>query len=105
MENHRQGKGLAPLLHLLVLSSLLTAPQRQARSPDWLIAILCDTAVCCMQGASSLVGVKSLEEAVKAHAEGADVLLLRREMLEEAEKGQGVESLIERMKDATSGDD
>ncbi len=46
-----------------------------------------------------------MEEAVKAHAEGADVLLLRREMLEEAERGQGVESLIERMKDATSGDD
>lgn len=46
-----------------------------------------------------------MEEAVKAHAEGADVLLLRLEMLEEAERGQGVKSLIERMKDATSGDD
>jgi hypothetical protein len=93
------------LLYLPVLSSLPNAPQKQASPPDRLIAVLSVTAVCCMQGASSLVGVKSLEEAVKAHAEGADVLLLRREMLEEAERGQGVKSLIERMKDATSGDD
>ena len=42
-----------------------------------------------MQGVSSIVGVKSLEEGIKAHAEGADVLLLRREMLEEAERGHG----------------
>ncbi len=46
-----------------------------------------------------------MEESVKAHAEGADVLLLRREMLEEAKRGQGVESLIELVKHATSGDD
>ena len=52
-----------------------------------------------------MVGVKSLEEGVKAHAEGADVLLLRREMLEEAERGQGVEALLDRLRDATSGDD
>ena len=58
-----------------------------------------------VQGVSSIVGVKSLEEGIKAHAEGADVLLLRREMLEEAERGQGVEALLEQIRDATSGDD
>ncbi|CAL5220305.1 g2293 [Coccomyxa viridis] len=59
------------------------------------------------QGASSIVGVKSIQEAVRAHAEGADVLLLRREMLEEAESQgqQGVERLLEQLRDATSGDD
>ena len=60
-----------------------------------------------LQGASSIVGVKSIQEAVRAHAEGADVLLLRREMLEEAESQgeQGVEQLLEQLRDATSGDD
>ena len=60
-----------------------------------------------LQGASSIVGVKSVQEAVKAHAEGADVLLLRRELLEEAEgSGQhGVEQLLEKLRDMTSGDD
>lgn len=60
-----------------------------------------------LQGASSIVGVKSIQEAVRAHAEGADVLLLRREMLEEAESQgqQGVERLLEQLRDATSGDD
>ena len=58
-----------------------------------------------VQGVSSIVGVKSLEEGIKAHAEGADVVLLRREMLEEAERGQGVAALLERLGDATSGDD
>ncbi len=53
------------------------------------------------------MGVKSVQEAVKAHAEGADVLLLRRELLEEAEgSGQhGVEQLLEKLRDMTSGDD
>ena len=53
------------------------------------------------------MGVKSIQEAVRAHAEGADVLLLRREMLEEAESQgqQGVERLLEQLRDATSGDD
>ena len=60
---------------------------------------------CGVQGVSSIVGVKSLEEGIKAHAEGADVLLLRREMLEEAERSQGVQVLLERLRDATSGDD
>ncbi len=54
-----------------------------------------------------MVGVKSMQEALKAHAEGADVLLLRREMLEEAEGPgkQGVAHLLEQLRDATSGDD
>ena len=48
-----------------------------------------------------------MQEAVKAHAEGADVLLLRRELLEEAEgEGQqGVERMLEQLRDMTSGDD
>ena len=48
-----------------------------------------------------------MQEAVRAHAEGAVVLLLRWEMLEEAEgQGQqGVERLLEHLRDATSGDD
>ena len=60
-----------------------------------------------LQGASSIVGIKSVREAVKAHAEGADVLLLRRELLDEAESQgvQGVERLVEELRDATSGDD
>ena len=58
-----------------------------------------------VQGVSSIVGVKSVEEGIKAHAEGADVLLLRREMLEEAERGQGVAALLERLREATLGDD
>ena len=58
-----------------------------------------------VQGVSSIVGVKSLEEGIKAHAEGADVLLLRREMLEEAERGQGVQALLAQLRDATLGDD
>lgn len=57
-----------------------------------------------VQGASSVVGVISIEEAVKAWAEGADVLLLRREMLDEAESRRGIEDLVERIKYATSGD-
>ena len=53
------------------------------------------------------MGVKSVQEAVKAHAEGADVLLLRRELLEEAEsRGRhGVQQLLDQLRDATSGDD
>lgn len=69
-------------------------------------------AQCCLsasslQGASSIVGIKSVREAIKAHAEGADVLLLRRELLDEVESqgAQGVERLLEELRDATSGDD
>ncbi|EIE22654.1 hypothetical protein COCSUDRAFT_47639 [Coccomyxa subellipsoidea C-169] len=50
------------------------------------------------QGASSLVGVTSIEEAVKAHAAGADSLLIKREMLADAEKEGKVEELLERLK-------
>ena len=48
-----------------------------------------------------------MQEAVKAHAEGADVLLLRRELLAEAESQgpQGVAQLLEQLRDATSNDD
>ena len=53
------------------------------------------------------MGVKSVQEAVRAHAEGADVLLLRRELIEEAESRgqQGVQQLLEQLRDATSNDD
>ncbi len=52
-----------------------------------------------------MVGVTSIEEAVKAHAAGADSLLIKREMLADAEKEGKVEELLERLKYATCGDD
>ncbi len=58
-----------------------------------------------MQGASSLVGVVSVEEARRAHAAGADALLLKRELLAAAEKKDEVAKLIDAMKYATSGDE
>lgn len=45
---------------------------------------------------------RSDDESVRAHAEGTDVLAAE---ARDAGGGQGVDSLIERLKDATSGDD
>ena len=42
---------------------------------------------------------------MKAHADGADILLLRGEMVEKAERQKGVEDSMERLKYATSSDD
>ncbi|CAL8470646.1 g10188 [Coccomyxa elongata] len=57
------------------------------------------------QGASSVVGVTSIEEAVKAHAAGADAVLVKRDMLVDAEREGKVDELLERLKYATCGDD
>ena len=54
-----------------------------------------------MQGASSIVGVASMQEGVRAHAAGADALLLKRDMLAGV---QDVAALLEQLKYATSGD-
>ena len=54
-----------------------------------------------MQGASSLVGITSAGEGVKAHAAGADALLLKRDMLAAT---QDVQALLDQLKYATSGD-
>lgn len=53
------------------------------------------------QGASSIVGIASVQEGVRAHAAGADCLLLKRDMLAAA---QDVGALLEQLKYATSGD-
>jgi hypothetical protein len=53
------------------------------------------------QGASSIVGITSVQEGVRAHAAGADALLLKREMLAAA---TDVAALLEQLKYATSGD-
>lgn len=58
-----------------------------------------------MQGASSLVGVLSLDEARRAHAAGADALLIKRELLAAAEDKGEVAQLLEQLKYATSGDE
>eukprot|EP00803_Ostreobium_quekettii_P003618 evm.model.scf_235.10 EVM.evm.TU.scf_235.10 scf_235:66282-69020(-) len=54
-------------------------------------------------GAISLLGVQSLEEAVKGRAAGADALLIKEEML--ARHEGPVEELLEQLKYLTSGDD
>ena len=54
-----------------------------------------------LQGASSMVGITSIDEGIKAHAAGADALLLKREMLAAS---QDVQRLLEQLKYTTSGD-
>jgi hypothetical protein len=57
------------------------------------------------QGASSLVGVTSVEEAVRAQAAGSDALLIKREMLAHAEREGAVVKLMQELRYAMSGDD
>jgi len=57
-------------------------------------------------GTISLVGVRSLDQARKARMSGADALLIKKEMIEEAQaNGKDLRTLLDQVLYVTSGDD
>eukprot|EP00775_Hariotina_reticulata_P009698 gene9698-9857_t len=57
-------------------------------------------------GTISLVGVRNLEQARKARMSGADALLIKKEMIEEAQaNGKDLRTLLDQVLYVTSGDD